>query len=88
VGSKDHVLHLKLVNASTTAQPLAINLDGVGAGATGRMETLHAATYEATNSIDHPDVIRPVSSTVKVSGAKWAHTVPPLTIEVIDLPLR
>ncbi len=87
VGSKDHVLHLKLVNASTEAQPLAIHLQGASAEAAS-VNSLHAATYEATNSIDHPDLIHPVSSTVTVGRDPWQHTVPPLTIEVIDVPLR
>ena len=86
VGSKDHVLHLKLVNASTDAQPLSINLGGTGGS--GTMSSLHAASYEATNTIDHPDFIKPVTSTVKVGGASWSHTVPAMTIEVIDVPLR
>ncbi len=88
VGSKDHVLHLKLVNASDKAQPLTVNLDGVTGGHTASMTSLHAETYEATNSIANPNFIRPVSSTVKVKGAHWDHTVPALTIEVIDLPVQ
>lgn len=86
VGSKDHTLHLKLVNASTEAQTLSIDLGSTAGTAT--MNSLHAATYEATNSIDHPDTIKPVSSTVKVTAGKWAHTVPAMTIEVIDVPVR
>ena len=87
VGSKDHVLHLKMVNASTQAQPLSISLGG-GVTGTATINTLHGATYEATNSIDQPNVIRPVTSTAKVASGNWQHTVPALTIEVIDVPLR
>ncbi len=88
VGSTDHILHLKLVNASSDAQPLAVNLQGVGAPGAAAVQSLHALSYEATNSIDHPDFIKPVSSTVKVGSGTWSHTVPALTIEVIDVPLR
>ncbi len=87
MGSKDHVLHLKLVNASDQAQPLAIDLDGRPTGP-ATMYSLHAGSYEATNSIDHPEVIHPVPSTVKVAGTSWKHTVPPLTIEVIDVAVQ
>ena len=87
VGSKDHVLHLKLVNASTQAQPLSIALGG-GATEQATIHSLHGATYEATNSLDHPDLIKPNTSTVKVASGNWQHTVPALTIEVIDVPLR
>jgi hypothetical protein len=50
--------------------------------------SLHGATYEATNSLRQPELIHPVASTVKVTGSPWAHTVPALTIEVIDVPLK
>lgn len=88
MGSKDHVLHLKLVNASTDAQPLAIQLDGMRGAGAAKMESLHAASYDATNSMAQPEFIKPVTSSVKVGGGMWSHTVPALSIEVIDVPLR
>jgi alpha-N-arabinofuranosidase len=87
VGSTDKVLHLKLVNASTLAQPLTIDLKGVSTAA-AKVSSLHAASYEATNSITDPEFIHPVASTVQVTGKAWKHTVPALTIEVIDIPVR
>jgi alpha-N-arabinofuranosidase len=88
VSSANHVLHLKFVNATTKAQPLQVRLDGVAGARTAKMYSLHAATLEATNSIDHPNEIHPVESTVPVKDGAWSHTVPALTIEVIDVPLR
>ncbi len=86
--SKQHVLHVKLVNASTQAQPLSITLEGAVAAGTATTESLHGASYAATNSITKPDLIVPVRSTAKIAGTRWTHTVPPLTIEVTDIPLR
>lgn len=88
VDSKTNVLHLKLVNANSEPQRLNVMLSGIGGGHAARMSTLHGATFEATNTLQQPDVIRPVDSTIKVSGGSWSHTVAPLTIEVIDIPLR
>ena len=88
VGSKDHVLHLKLVNASNDEQPLEIDLSGLAGARTARINVLHAASYQATNSITVPNLIRPVESNLKLTGEKWNHAVPPLTIEVIDVALR
>src|SRR6202790_431640 len=88
VGAADKVLHLKLVNASTLEQPLFVHLTGVSGAHRAAMVTLHAASYQATNSITDPDAIHPEKSTVSVSGGDWKHTVPPLTIEVIDVPLQ
>jgi alpha-L-arabinofuranosidase len=86
VSSKERVLHLKLVNASSVDQPLSLGLTGVNSAHTATLTALHGATFDATNSINDPDAIRPVESRVSVPGGNWEHTVPALTIEVIDLP--
>jgi alpha-N-arabinofuranosidase len=83
-----HLLHLKLVNASSLDQPMTIDLAGVEAHANASIVSMHGATYQATNSIDKPDVIKPVQSTLAVGGSHWKHIVPALTIEVLDIPLR
>ena len=88
VSSGEKVLHLKLVNASNVAQPLSIALTGVSGARSAKMISLHGATFEATNSLHDPEAIHPVESTVPVSGSTWTHTVPALTIEVVDVPLR
>jgi alpha-L-arabinofuranosidase len=86
VSSNERVLHLKLVNASSIAQPLALRLTGVNGARRAKVTSLHGATFEATNTIDNPEAIHPIESTAPISGGRWAHTVPPLSIEVIDLP--
>ncbi len=86
LGSKEHVLHLKLVNASSIDQPLSLRLNGIQGPHTAKIESLHGATFEATNSINDPDAIHPIETSVPVAGGNWTHTVPALTIEVIDLP--
>jgi alpha-L-arabinofuranosidase len=89
VSSKTKTLHLKLVNASDKPQPLALKIEGFSSGAhTAEVNTLHGASYEATNSITNPEFIRPVKSTMRVSGPEMQHTVAPMTIEVIDIPLH
>jgi alpha-N-arabinofuranosidase len=84
VSSADHMLHLKLVNASDHPQALAIDLAGAKAGA-GKMYSLHGASFQATNSMAAPEFIKTVESAVTL-GAQ--HTVPAYTIEVLDLPLK
>jgi alpha-N-arabinofuranosidase len=80
------VLHLKLVNASTIDQRLSLNLTGISGARTATVTSLHGATFTATNSIDAPEEIHPIESAVSIPGSPWTHTVPALTIEVIDLP--
>jgi len=86
VSSKEKVLHLKLVNASTLDQPLSLSLAGMEGARTATVTSLHGATFAATNSINAPEEIHPVESAVSISGSPWTHTVPALTIEVIDVP--
>jgi len=85
VSSTDHVLHLKLVNASSADQPLTIDLAGSKAQ-TATVISLHGASYEATNSMSDPDLIVPRTTTDHVPAGVWHHTVPALTIQVIDIP--
>jgi len=84
VSSNTKILHLKLVNASNHPQTLELNLVGANASV-AKVYSLHAATYQATNSITEPEAIKPVESAVKISPR---HTVPPYTIQVVDIPLR
>jgi alpha-N-arabinofuranosidase len=86
VSSKEKVLHLKLVNASDASQTFSFSLTGIEGRHTAAITSLHAATFEATNSINDPNAIHPIESTVIISGNRWLHTTPALTIEVIDIP--
>jgi len=86
VDSHEHVLHLKLVNASSLDQPLAVKLDGSAHLAT--IVSLHGASYEATNSLQQPNLIVPKTTKAQIPAGSWQHVVPALTIQVIDIPLR
>ena len=86
VSSNEKVLHLKLVNASSIDQPLSLRLTGINGAHKAKVTSLHGATFESTNTINDPEAIHPTESTVSISDSRWAHTVPPLSIEVIDLP--
>jgi alpha-N-arabinofuranosidase len=82
-------LYLKLVNASDRPQTLAIELNGVGAGAhSAKTTTLHAGSFEATNSITEPEAIHPVNGTLHFAGNKLQMTIPQYAIEVLEVPLR
>jgi alpha-N-arabinofuranosidase len=78
-------LYVKLVNASTTAQALEIDLPGAKLAADGKLVALHAHSTQATNTIDHPTQVVPAESSLHAVGEKIAHTVPGLSIEVLVL---
>jgi hypothetical protein len=65
---------------------LTVELKGLSAGAHfGKMYSLHGASFQETNSITDPMRIHTVESTVRIAGAMWQHTLPPFTIEVVDV---
>jgi alpha-N-arabinofuranosidase len=87
VSTQAKMLHLKLVNATDQSQRMMLDIANVVSG-DATAYTLHAATRFATNSIQQPDTIKPVTSKVKVTDRNWPHTLPPNTIEVLDIPIH
>jgi alpha-L-arabinofuranosidase len=80
---------LKLVNATTTEQPVTITLQGIGAAArTARISTLHGGSIWATNTIKDPKRIVPVNSTLNIKGEVIPYTVPAYSIQVLELDLK
>jgi alpha-N-arabinofuranosidase len=77
-------LYLKLVNASSDAQPIEINLEGARLSSTAKLVSLHAHDMRETNSITDPERIIPVDSTVHDVGNRFHHTVPGYSIQVIQ----
>jgi alpha-N-arabinofuranosidase len=76
------------VNASNIDQPLTIDLHAAGPARSAAIFSLHGASYDATNSMTDPDLITPKKSTESVPAGVWHHTVPALTIQVIDVPVH
>jgi len=81
-------LFLKLVNGSSAPQTLAIDLAGAKVASTAKLTTLSAHSTQATNSIDAPRTIVPVESALPSVSAKFSHSMPGLSIEVIELELQ
>ncbi len=83
-----HAAYLKLVNASSTPQAMQISLSGAGILKTATVETLSGRSPAETNTITAPMRVIPVRSTLKQAGATFPHTVPPYSIQVIELQTR
>ncbi len=79
-------LYLKLVNATDSPRSLSIELAGVSSvNKSARVTTLSAGTLESTNSILDPKKIIPVESRIDDAALKFAHTLPPNSIQVLEL---
>ena len=81
-----NTLYLKLVNASSDPQPIAIALDGAARIASrGTLVTLAGTNPSETNSITDPTRITPSTTELKAAGAHFNHTVPPYSVQVLEL---
>jgi alpha-N-arabinofuranosidase len=84
--NQKHKLFVKVVNATSTVQPLAIALTGVARLAPqATLTTLSGKTPNATNSITHPDAVVPVARKVPVAGPKFTETFAPYSVNVLEL---
>ena len=83
------MLYVKVVNASSKAQSLEIDLTGkdkpTGSAA---VTTLSGQSQEETNSLRDPTRIAPVQSEVSDVSSDWHHTFPAYSIQVIDVGLQ
>lgn len=84
--SKSGKLYLKLVNATASPRTLTIHLNGVSkVGKSGKIITLSAKTLESTNTILEPKKIVPRESMIGNAAVRFSHTLPPNSIEVMEL---
>ena len=82
-------VYLKLVNASSAAQPIQIDLTGASnVSATGTLVSLTATNDAETNTISAPKRVVPIKSTLEGTAARFAHTVPPYSVQVIELQAK
>ncbi|WP_433973348.1 alpha-L-arabinofuranosidase C-terminal domain-containing protein [Tunturiibacter lichenicola] len=80
------VIYLKLVNASSIAQSIDVEITGVNSvDKNATLVTLDAENLAKTNTITAPTRVAPVKSAVKITGAKFNHTMPPYSIQVLEL---
>jgi len=79
-------LFVKVVNATSTAQPMAISLAGaVKVVLPAKLLTMSGKTPNATNSIAHPGDVKPVSQIISVAGPNFSETFAPYSVNVVEL---
>jgi alpha-L-arabinofuranosidase len=86
--SRSGAIYVKLVNSSNAQAPVRLDLQGVQNLASTATAVTLAADPKATNSIDAPQAVAPVTS--KVSGVKpgFVYNVPATSIVVLVLESR
>lgn len=81
---------VKVANTSKEDQTLNIDITGLKKGKAldgGKVLTLHA-DLEAENTLDNPDIVKPVESTVEAAGREFTATVGPSTFAVYHLNIK
>lgn len=87
--SSKRMLYLKVVNASSKAQTLEIQLTGKDKPTgTAAVTTLSGHSTAETNSLAEPTRIVPIQSKISDVSSDWQHTFPPYSIQVIDVTLQ
>jgi alpha-N-arabinofuranosidase len=82
-------VYLKLVNASSAAQQVQIDMTGTrSVSRTATLVSLTGTNDADTNTISSPKRIVPVKSALEDAAAKFSHTVPPYSIQVIELQAK
>jgi alpha-N-arabinofuranosidase len=81
-------LYLKLVNASSDPQPVQLALPGANPKATAKLIRLSAPDTQTTNSIDDPNRLVPLESSVHDVNAKFSLTLPAYSIQVLQVDLQ
>jgi alpha-N-arabinofuranosidase len=86
--SKTGAIYVKVVNPTSTPQPLDIDLKGIRSiGPTTHTMTL-AADPSATNTIDEPTKVAPVTSQMAGAAPKFRYTFAPSSITVLKIDSR
>lgn len=80
-----HKLFIKIVNANSTPQPLAIDLAGAKKPTRATLITLSGKTPNATNSITHPDAVTPQTQTLEIAGPHFKHDFAPYSVNVLEV---
>jgi alpha-L-arabinofuranosidase len=85
--SRSRILYVKLVNPGNAAAPVQLDVSGATLRSTATAQTL-AADPQATNSIDAPNHVMPVTSQVAGVVPRFTYTVPANGIVVLALGTR
>ncbi|MGB9407432.1 MAG: alpha-L-arabinofuranosidase C-terminal domain-containing protein [Terracidiphilus sp.] len=81
-------LYLKLVNASSTPQPVEIEFTGAKLAGTGTQISLSAQSTQATNTLNDPERIVPVETALHGVSNHLQATLPAYSIQVIQVDER
>ncbi|MBC8053919.1 MAG: alpha-L-arabinofuranosidase [Sphingobacteriaceae bacterium] len=81
------VLCVKLVNSSSATKKTALDLEGVSAKKPVSVQSLGAANLALFNTLDNPEQVVPVTTTLKASGKSLKVEVKAKSFIVLNIPI-
>ena len=81
-------LYLKLVNGSSDPKPVRLALPDAHPATDAKLIRLSASDTQTTNTIDDPKRVVPVESILHNVSSSFSLTLPPYSIQVLQLDLR
>lgn len=88
VDQMTHELIIKCVNISSSAKQKTISIADAKVNGMATITTLTNPNTGVRNSLDHPDAIQPVVSTMPEKGKEIVFPVAPYSLTVIRVPVR
>ena len=82
---KKNRVYLKLVNADSVPETVDLKFTGSTLAKTGKLLMLQAGSTQATNTLDQPNNIVPVESSLRNVGSELRYTAPAFSIQVIQV---
>ncbi|HWX20500.1 MAG TPA: alpha-L-arabinofuranosidase C-terminal domain-containing protein [Candidatus Binatia bacterium] len=79
---------LKTVNVSREAVETDIKLDGVTAGPSATVTVLASDKPDDENTLDQPNKVAPVTTTLKCAGSSLSHTFPGNSVTVLRVKVQ
>jgi len=79
-------LYLKLVNGTSNTKRITITLNGIPAvKGPAKLITMSGKSPGATNTIAHPEAIKPVEHVLSLASPKFEHSFDAYSVNVIEL---
>jgi alpha-N-arabinofuranosidase len=79
-------LYVKLVNGTSDPQRIAFTLSGAASvKPDALLVTMSGKSPSATNTIQHPDAIKPVDKHIRIEGVKFERSFEPYSINVLEI---
>src|SRR5450759_2434893 len=87
--SKTGIVYLKLVNTTSNAQPVEINLKAVAnVSADATVTVIKGDKPDDTNSITDPEKIIPVNAVINRIKQNFQHTLQPYSVSILQLQTK